>query len=24
VLPAYERALSGDRSTLIIEHGDLY
>jgi len=24
VLPAYERALTGDKSTLIIEHGDLY
>jgi pyruvate dehydrogenase E1 component beta subunit len=24
VMPAYERALNSDRSTLIIEHGDLY
>ena len=24
IMPAYERALSSDRSTLIIEHGDLY
>ena len=24
VLPAYQRALESDRSTLIIEHGDLY
>ena len=24
ILPAYERALKSERSTLIIEHGDLY
>ena len=24
VMPAYERALNSDRSTLIVEHGDLY
>ena len=24
VLPAYEKALKSDKSTLIIEHGDLY
>ena len=24
IMPAYERALNSDRSTLIIEHGDLY
>ena len=24
ILPAYQRALESDRSTLIIEHGDLY
>ena len=24
VLPAYRKALSGERSTLIVEHGDLY
>ena len=24
VLPAYEKALNSDRSTLIVEHGDLY
>jgi len=24
IMPAYERALNSDRSTLIVEHGDLY